>query len=204
MIKEAIIEKYGYDTPVFTKEILEMFPEYSEVYVFRKLKEEKENGEISSLDRGIYYISEKYEFGNTTITPLQAMKKRYMEDGDDVYGVYGGFTLQNMFGLIEQMPNTVEIISNNESTRKREVMVGNMTFILRKSRVTITRENAPTYMVLELFSEENSLALNPSAEAMQIIKKYMEKNNITRTQLIEMSHYFPKRGVINMVNNGII
>ena len=40
------------------------------------------------------------------------VNKKYICDKDEVYGIYGGLNLQNMFSTTTQMPNMIEVISN--------------------------------------------------------------------------------------------
>lgn len=77
------------------------------------------------------------------------------------------------------MPNTLEIITNNEVTRKRTVDINGTKFILRKSKFEITKDNYPYYTILELFLE---LGVNPKLDdfVKQSIKRYLNENKITK------------------------
>ena len=153
MLVERLKTKFNTNEPIFTNEILEMFSEYSRAYVFRLIDKAEKKGEIINFDTGIYFIPTKSIIGISTITAEDVVKKKYVGYKDDVYGVYSGLNLQNMFSLTTQMPNTIEIVSNNESMRCRRIMIDGRTIILRKSRCKIDRSNAQAYTVLLLLSE---------------------------------------------------
>ena len=50
------------------------------------------------------------------------------------------------------MPNVIEIYTNNEKSRVREITVNNLKVILRKSRVNITNDNIYVLSFLELMN----------------------------------------------------
>ena len=117
MFIDRLKTKFNTNEPIFTNEILEMFSEYSKAYVFRLIKKAENEGEIINFAAGVYYIPTKSIIGTSTITVEDVINKKYIGYKDDVYGVYSGLNLQNMFSITTQMPNTIEIVSNNESMR---------------------------------------------------------------------------------------
>ncbi len=202
MIYEALKKKYGYNTPIFTKEILEMFPEYTKAYVFRLVNKEIEKGKIGKLDRGIYYIPQKSEIGPTTITPSDAAIKRYIKDGNEINGLFSGITLQNEFYVTTQVPSIREIVTNNETSFKREINIDGVTYILRKSRTPITKDNIDAYRVMQLFSETNDLVVNE--RAIEEVKDYMKKKKVTKKSLLDLAKYFPGNTMKKMLSYEVI
>ncbi|MCD8204046.1 MAG: hypothetical protein LUB56_02855 [Coprobacillus sp.] len=202
MIYEAILEKYGYDTPVFTKEILDMFPAYTEAYVFRVLKEEEGEGKIVRYTHGVYYLPTKTLIGESSICASDVMEKRYIQDGDEVFGVYSGAYLENLFGITTQVPNTREIVTNNETTRRRKVTIDGMDFILRKPYTTITKDNVNAYYVLELIHNLDTVLINE--EIRREINTYIEEYKVSKELLRDLSSSFPYKTSKALIQNRII
>lgn len=202
MFVERLKEKFNTNEPIFTNEILEVFSEYSRAYVFRLIKKAVENGEIINFDTGIYFIPTKSIIGNSTITVEDIIKKKYISYKDNVYGIYSGLNLQNLFSITTQMPNTIEIVSNNETTRCRKITIDGRTIILRKSRCNINSTNAKTYTILQLISESDE-PLNLVNRAKESIAKYMIDNNISNADLINLSRFFPAQTAKKLIYSGV-
>ncbi len=197
MFSEMLRKKFGYDTPVFTDEILSLYPQYTKAYVFRMIKAAEQDGNLVRIDSGVYYLPQHTPFGISVITPSDVARKRYVSNGKAVYGIYGGIALQNAFAVTTQMTNTPEIITNNEATRRRTVTINGMPFVIRKSRTKITEENAAAYQVVQLFSETNGMEITDDTKGK--VLAYMKSNNISRESLLSIASVFPARVVKNMV-----
>lgn len=202
MLIERLKEKFNTNEPIFTNEILEMFSEYSRAYVFRLINKAEKNGEIIKFDIGIYFIPTKSIFGISTITVEDVIEKKYICYKDDVYGVYSGLNLQNMFSATTQMPNTIEIVSNNESMRCRKIMLDGRKIILRKSRCKIESKNAKAYTILQLFSEMGNCEINERTK--EAIARYMAENNVNNSDLISLAKVFPAQTTKNLMYSGIL
>jgi predicted transcriptional regulator of viral defense system len=74
--------------------------------------------------------------------------KKFIFDKNGAFGFYSGLTLQNAIGLTTPVPNTVEIVTNREKSRRREINVGNQNLCLRRSRTIITSRNVKPYNFL--------------------------------------------------------
>ena len=203
MFIEKLKENFKLNEPIFTKEILELFSNYSRAYVFRLIENAVENKEIIKFDLGVYYIPYLTEIGLSTITVDDVMVKKYMRTDSDFYGIYSGLTLLNYFHVITQVPHTKEIVTNNETTRCRKVKYHGRDFILKKSRCKITKENFYTYVVLQLFTEAG-IEEEMDEKLKQHILEYMKNTNVHKNDLIELSKYFPDRTLRNLMNSGVL
>lgn len=203
MFIERIKEYYQTDEPIFTSDLLDMFKEYSRAYVFRMIKKAEKDGELVKFDKGVYYIPHKTFFGISTISADMVARRKYIEYGDDVFGIYSGIKLLNMFSVITLVPNTIELVTNNESTRCRKVIIDGMTYILRKSRVKITKENMKTYLILQLFTD---MYLDEKLDvyAKNKIIKFMQNNGVTKKKLFDLASKFPSRGIKNLFKSGVL
>jgi len=193
-------EEFGNNEPIFTKEIVVSWKEYSRPRVFQLLKELCNDGTIVKYSMGIYYFPELSFWGE--FLPLDAVKvaeKRYMRADGKVFGYYSGLTLLNMVGLTNQVPNIREIVTTNETTRVREVTIGKAEFRIRRSRAKITGENAPLLQILDIFNRtDGPLERYQTDNILALIG-----NRIDRAILDECSKCFPKRAMKNLKNSEI-
>ena len=139
MFEEKMNKIFKKNEPIFIEEILDAIKEYSRAYTFRQIKKMEEDGTIVRFTQGVYYLPTETEFGRSTISIHQILNRKYLNDNDEIFGVYSGLILQNMFGVTTQVPNVLEIVTNKETTRCRKIMIKGREFILRKSRIKITK-----------------------------------------------------------------
>lgn len=198
MFIERIKENFKENEPIFTSEILGLFKEYTKAYVFRLLNKSIEKEEIIKYCSGVYYIPSKTRRGLSTIIPEDIINKKYVTDDDDIYGIYGGLLLRNLFNQTTQVPNTIEVVTNNESSRSRKITINNRDFILKKSRCKITKENYKEYKLLEV------LTTNKPLIDIETIRKYIEDNSIDKDSLLETAKYFPSNTIKNLICCGVL
>lgn len=204
MFVERLLNKFNKDVPIFTEDIIELFYDYSRAQVFRFIKKAVLDKEIIQFDKGVYFIPRVTFWGGlSTITSDDVIRKRYIRNEESVFGIYGGLKLLNNFSITTQMPATIEIISNKEVTRKREVDIKGRKFILRKSRCEINKENYAAYTVLQLFNDlTNNDELGDSSK--RCLLEYINNRGITKEQLFYMSSNFPIKATKNLISGGII
>ena len=202
MLVKTLEERFGYDTPIFTDEILKLFPQYTRAYVFRLINAAEQSGKLIQADTGTYYLPRMTLFGPSVITASDIARKKYIQNGSDVYGIYSGLVLQNSFLLTTQMANTPEIITNNASARCRKVVIDGKPFILRKSRTEITAENVCAYQVLQLFTEANGVEVNEDGK--QSILKFISKSGVERNALLELAKSFPAKTLQKLIYSGVL
>lgn len=203
MFIERLKEKFNTNEPIFTEEVLELFPDFSRAQIFRFIKKARDNNEIVQYDKGIYYIPGKTFLGYSSISADTVIEKRYLRNEENVYGVYSGIKLFNNFSMTTQMAAVIEIVTNNESAKYREIQIKNRRFILRRSRCKINKDNAAAYTVLQLFSEfDKKDKLNENAKRRLI--EYMRVTGVTKEKLFSLSMQFPSKTVKNLIGSGIL
>lgn len=148
-IKDKLVERFGYDTPIFTEDIMSELNEYSQSRVAQLIREMTVAGLISKYIKGVYYFPTMTELGKPSVLGFrQVIEKKYIQDGESVFGYFAGLSLLNSLGLTTQVPNTLEIVTTKESTRVREINIRNSKLILRKARVNITKDNVTLWHYL--------------------------------------------------------
>ena len=124
MLISRLLEKYGEDVPIFTDEILDVMKDYSRPRVYQLIDEAINHEKLIRYDRGVYYIPTDTILGKSSISYDQVVYKKYISNNDDIYGIYGQFFLELKFMYSTQFPMLTEVITNNESRKYREVIIG--------------------------------------------------------------------------------
>ena len=194
---DMLLKKYGYGNPFSLAEI--NFNNYSLPWIKKELNKLVNSNIIVRYERGIYYIPEKTIFGNGSLNPHKIIEKKYLSNDS---GYYSGLSFANKVGITTQMPNVIEIYTNNEKSRVREITVNNLKVILRKTRVNITKENICVLSFLELMNSFPRDYFN--SERKNIIINYIKENGINRKEITKYSPYFPDRVMRNLVESEII
>ncbi|HBD06095.1 MAG TPA: hypothetical protein DCY93_01630 [Firmicutes bacterium] len=201
---ERLLNLYGKNEPIFTDEILKVFSDYSRPRVFQFIKKAEQEEELIQFDKGVYYIPTETRYGKSVISVEQVVHKKYIENKGEIFGIYGGLTMQLNFLLSYQVPNTIEVITNNESTWVREITLRGRRIILRKSRCTINKDNASAYTILELFNTMDVKTYKKDASVRREIISFAKKQRVRITEIIALANVFPSRATKNLVECGFI
>ena len=175
--------------------------EYSRPRVFQLLKKEES---LIKFDKGVYYIPTETRYGKSLISVEQVVRKKYVSDKDDVFGIYGGLQMQQSFMLTYQVPTAIEVVTNNETMWVRETKLKNRSIILRKSRLPITKENADVYTILELFSNmDMKKYLNDTSVKREVVG-FVKDRAIKVKDVYALAGAFPAKATRNIMESGII
>lgn len=195
-----IKKEYRNNELIFSSELLKMF-NYSKMQISRYINKAEKECNFKKYSDGIYFFGDENSLGFTTVCADDVAKKKYINNRNDVFGVYSGVKLLNMFGITSQMPSTIEIVSNNESSRYRMIEISKRKFIVKKSKCKITKDNYKIYMIFELF---NQLSDSDLTNDLYIkISNYIEKENIEMSKLREVGINFPSKTVKRFYASGI-
>lgn len=135
------------------------------------------------------------------LNPRRVIEKKYVQDNGEIYGYYTGMMLLNMFGITTQMPNVIEIYTNNEATKSRRVNINNQTVIVKKARTKIDKTNYRQMMILELFNIMDKDSIN--AQTSQKIIDYMKSNGITIKDVMQYADKVPARAIKNFMRSEV-
>lgn len=204
LVVERLRSKFGVNQPIFTSEILEEMSEYSRPRVFQLLKKAEQEQTLIKFDKGVYYIPTETRYGKSLISVEQVIRKKYISDKDDVFGIYGGLQLQQSFMLTYQVPTAIEVVTNNETMWVRETKLKNRSIILRKSRLPITRENADVYTILELFSNMDMRKYLDDTSVQREVVEFIRDRAIKGKDVYALAGAFPSKTTRNIMESGII
>lgn len=188
---DILIERYGFDVPLLTEDIVGLFPDRSRQTVFRWINEALEGGTLARFSRGVYYLPRATRFGRSKLLPEQVVRRRWIEENGEVIGYVSGSGLANSAGITEQVPATLEVTTNKETTRVREVPAfgGWKSITLRRPRKPVTKENVQALRFLDIITNEP--IANMSSRALKALRSLARKAG--REQVYSCAAYYPSR-----------
>ncbi len=197
---ESILQKYGTNEPILSSEI--SFQDYSRPWIYKQLNQLCVDGRLIRYEKGIYYIPTLTPFGKSLLNPRKVIERKYIFRGGETVGYYCGMTFQNQLRLTTQMPNVIELYTNNETTRARDVYVGKQKVLLRRARTKITAANADVLSFLELMNELDADMLDDEKKA--ILAKFISDRQITRKGITTYAPMFPDRAMRTLIESEVI
>ena len=120
---QELRNNFAFNEPIFTEELLKMLPDYSRAQIFRYVDIAKKDNVLVQYDIGIYFMPTITFFGEQSVMSVdKVIEKKYLMNNKQIYGVFSGIKLLNMFGVTTQMAGIVEIVTNKESSKKRTIL----------------------------------------------------------------------------------
>lgn len=196
----TLLELFGYNEPIFSDEI--SFESYSKPWIYKELNKLCAEGLIVRFDKGIYYIPTQTVLGKSILNPRKVIEKKYIRSNERTYGYYGGQVLLNQLGLSTQIPNMLEIYTNKESSRVRDIDIGNQKIRLRRSRVNINDDNAAVLCFLELMNDISVANLDDAD--VSIITEYIASKKIKREDITRYAPDYPDKVMRNLIVSEVI
>ncbi len=197
---ETLIKTFGTNEPIMTNEI--PCGNYSRPWLYKELNKLCDEGKIIRYERGIYYIPTKTILGDSILEPNKVIVKKYVNDGQEDIGYYSGITFLNKLRLTTQMPNMIEIFTNNEPSNVREAYVGKQKILLRRARTTVNNSNSKVLGFLEMMNSMPTEFFDK--EKLSIIKNYIKENKITKTKITKYAPFFPDKAMRTLIESEVI
>lgn len=189
--------QYGENTPIFFEDIANVCSRYTRGRVYQLIDAAMNSGLLAKAGYDCYYIPTTTPFGKSLLNPRKVIEKKYISNKGEVYGFYTGLALLNSFGITTQMPNIIEVFTNNEATKSRRVTINNQTVIVKRARTKINNSNYKEMMLLELFNLADVRSID--ARATQKIVDYMKQNNISIQGIMKYAKFVPARAIKNFM-----
>lgn len=182
---------YGKDTPILMEDVIETFPGKTRQTLYRWIKSAMENGTLARFDRGVYYLPRKTRFGTSRLLPEQVVKRKWLERNGQVIGYVSGAGLINAAGITEQVPAILEVTTNCETTRVRDVpsFGGWKSIRLRQPRTQVTNQNVQALKFLDIITDESIRGMDQrAAAALRVLAK-----KAGREQVYNCAAYYPAK-----------
>ena len=201
MLYEYLLANYKANEPIFVSDI--DLP-VSDVNLRQMFKTICDAGKIKRFDTGIYYIPKASILkGGVPLAADEVAVAKYIIRKGKVDGFYSGYTFANQLGISTQVPYIKEIVSNNASTRVKEVNVRNKKIILRRARTEITNENYVVLQLLELLKDLEQYYDISFENVCERLKKYVKTENIKKADVDKYIGDFPDKIYKNINMTGL-
>ena len=156
MLYEYLKANYKSNEPIFVSDV--DLP-VSDTNLRRMFKDLCDSGKVVRFDKGIYYIPKQSRLkGGVPLGTDTVVRAKYIIRKGKIEGYYSGYTFANQLGITTQVPYVTEVVSNNASSRFRELDLKGRRVVLRKPRITITEENFRVLQLLDLLSNVTQYA----------------------------------------------
>ena len=198
IFEEYLKQKHCLNEPIYIEEI--RATGYSRSWIFTEIKKLVDSGVLKRFDTGIYYFPLKLSFGDASLSSRKVVQKRFLSDGDNVYGYIAGLSLKNAAGLSTQCPNMIELVTNNESSRVRTIIVGHQRVRARRARTTITKDNVNALQFLDLMNIINPKFMDETELFM--LRRYVMDSGVTQDQIRQYAGIFPAKAMKNFIESG--
>lgn len=201
MLYEYLVENYKPNEPIFVSDVELPVSDNNLRQMFKTLCD---SGKIKRFDTGIYYIPKKSVLKNGV--PLAADEvavAKYIRKKGKIDGFYSGYTFANQLGISTQVPYVKEIVSNNASTRVKEVTVRNKRILLRRTRTPITNENYVVLQFLDLLKDLEQYYDIGFDEVCERLSRYVRDENITKAQVDRYIGEYPDKIYKNIYRTGL-
>lgn len=198
---KCLKNQYGENTPIFFEDIANVCFGYTRGRVYQLIDTAMYRGLLTKAGYDCYYIPTTTPFGKSLLNPRKVIEKKYISNKGEVYGFYTGLALLNSFGITTQMPNVIEVFTNNEATKSRRVTINNQTIIVKRARTKINNSNYKEMMLLELFNLADVRSID--ARAIQKIVDYMKQNNISIQGIMKYAKFVPARAIKNFMSSEV-
>ncbi len=192
--------------PIFIEEIknyiMDFYDEAEKLKVYNNIKTilNRMNKEkiIETAYKGIYYIPKENVFGKMLLGNQDIIQYKYiMDKKGNIKGYITGAHLFNQLHLTSQVPNIIDI-TTNECKNFNKYKNENLNVIIRKPKIKITNEN---YLYLQLFELiENKDNINIEATNYDdIIYNFICQNKLNFEKIIKYAMDTKSRTVINKI-----
>lgn len=198
---EKLKTLYGENEPILIDEIRKTFSNYSISRVAQFINQMIEKDKIARFETGIYYIPTETMFGKSKLSFQKVVEKKYIKDNKVIYGFYTGLIFANTLGITMQVQNVIEIYTNRETTRVRNVRVGNITVKLRRARVQITNNNFKELQFLELL---NQMSNKDVMDYKENLINYVKEEKIDVKKLLAYVENYPAKTFKNLTLSGVL
>lgn len=196
-----MLENYKANEPIFVSDIEMPVTDGNLRQMFKTLCD---TGKIKRFDTGIYYIPKASVLkGGVPLAADEVAVAKYIIRKGKVDGFYSGYTFANQLGISTQVPYVKEIVSNNASTRVKEVNVRNKKILLRRARTEITNENYVVLQLLELLKDLEQYYDISFENVCERLKKYVLTENIKKADIDKYIGDFPDKVYKNIYRTGL-
>lgn len=199
-VYEVIIKEFGYDEPVFTKDLKNRI-DMSDAALRQNLKRLSDKGALIKVRNGIYYLPRANSVLKKPRVNLdKVITRKYIKPIDkNIIGYTSGINFANQLGLTSQTASVTTIVTNETGRYEHEVTFGKKVVKLKRPKSSINNQNYKILQVLDLLNEFDRLSEIPLENSATNIKQYLKDVNITKKDLNEYIKKYPRKTLENFI-----
>lgn len=192
--------------PIFIEDIkeyiMQFYKEEEKEKIFNNVKEilNRLNKEdiIKTAYKGIYYIPKTNIFGEMPLANNKIIQYKYLVDKfGNLKGYITGAKLFNNIGLITQVPNIIDIVTN-ECKNNNKYANNYLNVIIRKPKIEITNENYKYLQLIDLIENKDNIYIE--VENMdEIIYNIILENKLDFEKILKYARETNSKAVIEKI-----
>lgn len=190
---EVINKNYNSNDLILLSDLYKLVEDKKAITVRKQLERLVEEKNLQRVTTGIYKLPSYSVTGRLKAVNIgDILDIKYIKKKDDCFGYYSGLTILNTLGICNQIPNTKEIVTNKESSRKRIVNICDYSVVLRKPETQINKSNAKILQFLDILKNIDEYRDVDKAIAKKFLAEYYGKD-ITINQIQKYIAYYPSK-----------
>ncbi|MGN1298278.1 MAG: DUF6088 family protein [Clostridia bacterium] len=182
-IKQYVINNYKNDEINILKNI--------NVIINRMCK----NDNLKQFYKGIYYKPVKNIFGEMPLDKNKVIIKKYIKDENGyIKGYITGAKLFNQLGLTTQVPNIINIVTN-ECKNYNEYKNEKLGVIIRQPKIKINNDNYKYLQLFDIIYNKDQINIEVDNED-EIIYNFIEENKLDFEKIIKYARETKNKKVL--------
>ena len=189
--------------PIFIEDIkeyiIQFYKDEEKEKIFNNVKEilnrlNKENI-IKTAYKGIYYIPKTNIFGEVPLPNNKIIQYKYLTDKlGNVKGYITGANLFNKVGLTTQVPNIIDIVTN-ECKNNNKYENKNLNVIIRKPKIEINTDNYKYLQLIDLIENKDNIYVEVDYMD-EIIYNFIRENDLQFEKILKYARETNSKAVI--------
>lgn len=178
--------------PIFIEDIkeyiMQFYKEEQKEKIYNNIKEilsrlNKENI-IKTAYKGIYYVPKTNIFGEVPLANNKIIQYKYLVDRfGNVKGYITGAKLFNKMGLTTQVPNVIDIVTN-ECKNNNKYNNKYLNVIIRKPKIKINNDNYKYLQLIDLIENKDNIYVEVN-NIDEIIYSFIQDNNLNFEKILK-------------------
>lgn len=151
------------------------------------------NGAIERFQRGVYYKPKFGIFGKVPLDPYKVVKKKYIQNNNEVIGYETGASLFQRLGLTTQIPRYKFVASNIRKNDEHRMVNEVLKVVVRGPRTRVTKDNFKYLQILDALENKDAIYLD-TKDIFNHINYFIETNHLDFRKLVGYArkHYTQK------------
>jgi predicted transcriptional regulator of viral defense system len=204
-IYEYIQNEYGNEKTVFLKELYDAFHQVKQSTIREMTRRLYMEGKVLRVKTGIYQLPNSSRIlKKPTIRTSEAIESLYLKNIDgSILGYKSGINFANALGLTTQTASVETIYSNQVSSKKREVSINKLRFMIGTPRAKVTSINYKLLQIMDLFTSFDLYSEYEFKEALPKIKDYLSSTLMTEDVVEQIVSKYPLKAQVLFYKSGV-